>query len=64
MSTIESPVLILDPHLSLVQAAEPVLGHEAVFVLSAGPNGRVETAFDQAADAFTVGGDDIAARIK
>jgi len=36
----------------------------AVFGLSAGPNGQIETAFDEAADGFTAGGDDMVARVK
>lgn len=47
-----------------IRQADPLLGPRAVFVLSAGRNGKIETAFDQAADSFTVGGDDIVARVK
>lgn len=36
----------------------------AVFVISAGPNRQLETRFDQAADAFVAGGDDIVFRIQ
>jgi hypothetical protein len=36
----------------------------AVFVISAGPNRQLETKFDQAADAFAAGGDDIVFRIQ
>jgi type II secretory pathway pseudopilin PulG len=36
----------------------------AVFVVSAGPNRQLETRFDQVADAFVAGGDDIIFRIQ
>jgi type II secretory pathway pseudopilin PulG len=36
----------------------------AVFVISAGPNRTIETRFDQTADAFVAGGDDIIYRIQ
>lgn len=36
----------------------------AVFVISAGPNRQLETRFDQVADAFVAGGDDIVFRIQ
>ncbi|HLH31845.1 MAG TPA: type II secretion system protein [Terriglobia bacterium] len=36
----------------------------AVFAISAGPNRLLETRFDQVADAFTAGGDDIVFRIQ
>ena len=37
---------------------------KAIWVLSAGPNGVIETMFDQRADQAVVGGDDIGARVK
>jgi type II secretory pathway pseudopilin PulG len=59
---------LVDPwgnkYLVNIRQADPTLGNKAVFVLSAGPNGIIETAFDQDAAGFTVGGDDIAARVK
>ena len=59
---------VVDPwgnkYLVNIRQADPLLGPRAVFVLSAGKNGRIETAFDQPADGFTVGGDDIVARVK
>jgi len=36
----------------------------AVFVISAGPNRQIETRFDQPADAFAAGGDDVVYRIQ
>jgi type II secretory pathway pseudopilin PulG len=36
----------------------------AVFVISAGPNRQLETKFDQVADAFAAGGDDVVFRIQ
>jgi len=36
----------------------------AVWVLSAGPNGIIETPFDQPASTASPGGDDIAARVR
>jgi hypothetical protein len=36
----------------------------AVFVVSAGPNRQLETRFDQTADAFIAGGDDVVYRIQ
>lgn len=36
----------------------------AVFVISAGPNQRIDTRFDQTADGFTAAGDDIIFRIQ
>ena len=36
----------------------------AAFVISAGPNRQLDTRFDQAADAFVAGGDDIVYRIQ
>ena len=36
----------------------------AIFVVSAGPNRQIETRFDQTADSFVAGGDDIVFRIQ
>jgi len=36
----------------------------AVFVVSAGPNRQLETRFDQVAEAFAAGGDDVVFRIQ
>jgi hypothetical protein len=36
----------------------------AVFVVSAGPNRQLETRFDQVAEGFVAGGDDIVFRIQ
>jgi hypothetical protein len=36
----------------------------AVWVISAGPNGQVETAFNQPITTAVVGGDDIAVRVQ
>lgn len=52
-----------------VQKAAPELTveagrHAAVFVISAGPNRKLETRFDQVSDAFASSGDDIVFRIQ
>ena len=47
-------------HWNSLPSASP----SAVYVISAGPNQTVDTYYDQATSAFTVGGDDIVARIK
>jgi type II secretory pathway pseudopilin PulG len=52
-----------------VQMAQPVLTlgvgqRAAVFVVSAGADRQLDTRFDQIADAFTAGGDDIVYRIQ
>jgi type II secretory pathway pseudopilin PulG len=49
----------MDTTLSLGTGQRP-----AVFVISAGPNRQLETKFDQVADAFAAGGDDIVFRIQ
>jgi hypothetical protein len=48
-----------DPNLTLGTGQRP-----AVFVVSAGPNRQLETKFDQTAEAFVAGGDDVVFRIQ
>jgi type II secretory pathway pseudopilin PulG len=48
-----------DPNLTLGTGQRP-----AVFVISAGPNRQLETKFDQVAEAFVAGGDDVVFRIQ
>jgi len=54
------------PYLVNVKQMDPAASTpKAAWVLSAGPNGRIETAFDQnAATSVTPSGDDIIARVK
>ena len=47
-------------HWNSLPSATP----SAVYVISAGPNQTVDTYYDQATSAFTIGSDDIVARIK
>jgi type II secretory pathway pseudopilin PulG len=48
-----------DSNLTLGTGQRP-----AVFVVSAGPNRQIETKFDQVAEAFVAGGDDVVFRIQ
>jgi len=52
-------VLMAENTLTLGTGQRP-----AAFVISAGPNRQLETRFDQIADAFIAGGDDIVFRIQ
>ena len=58
--------LLTAPGVSLAAGGLPLAKGQraAVFAVSAGPNRLLETRFDQIADSFEAGGDDITFRIQ